>query len=103
MEKPPNNLGDQEEFRHKEIANVEEPMRKIFEQISGNFERGEYDLMIGTDASGRIPALIIFKLAKHIYEKSSHPLPMFRFIAGHARHEDIERSEEHTSELQSQR
>lgn len=84
-EKIPTNLGDQEdEIHHKEIAQIEEPMKKIFEQISENFEEGEYDLMIGIDASGRLPSLILFKLASHIYEKNGYPAPMFRFIAGHA-------------------
>jgi len=75
---------EEAEIKHEEIAHVEEPMKRIFEQISANFEKGEYDLMIGIDASGRIPALILFKLASHIYKKSGYPAPMFRFIAGHA-------------------
>lgn len=84
-EKIPTNLSNREdEIHHKEIAQIEEPLKKIFEQISDNFEKGEYDLMIGIDASGRIPALILFKLATNIYEKNGYPAPMFRFIAGHA-------------------
>jgi hypothetical protein len=32
-------------------------------------ERGDYDLIIGIDASGRIPTLISSKVIGYIYEK----------------------------------
>ncbi|GEM_PF-5404577 len=72
------------EFHYEEISNLEKPLKKILEQISGKFEEGEYDLMIGIDASGRIPALIIFKVAEHIYQKRKRAVPLFRFVAGDA-------------------
>lgn len=72
------------EFHHDEIGELEEPIKKILEQISSKFEKGEYDLMIGIDASGRIPALIIFKVAEHIYQKRKIAVPLFRFVAGDA-------------------
>lgn len=47
-----------------------------------NIEKGEYDLVIGIDSSGRIPALIIDKFINHIYSKKGYSLPGARFIAG---------------------
>lgn len=70
------------EIRHTRIAQLEKPMTKILEQMAGNIERGEYDLIIGIDASGRIPTLIIKKFSDNIYSKKGYSSPVIRFIAG---------------------
>lgn len=57
-------------------------MLKIFEQIVGKLEGGEYDLIIGVDASGRIPTFIMDKLVNYIYTKKGHDYHQTRFFAG---------------------
>lgn len=42
-----------------EVRTLFQPMREILAQISERIDRGEYTLIIGDDASGRIPTLIM--------------------------------------------
>lgn len=64
------------------IENLEYPIRDILEKMLPNIERGEYDLIIGIDASGRIPTIIMEKFIKHVYSKNRISLPDIRFMAG---------------------
>jgi len=81
---------EQSEIRHKEIAELEAPIFKIFKEILPTLEKGEYDLIIGIDASGRIPTLIIDKLVNYVYTKNSQEFPKTRFLAGSGSKEDAE-------------
>lgn len=72
---------DEREIRHKEIADLEVPIKKIFKEILPNFERGDYDLIIGIDASGRTPALIMDKLMNYVYAQKGNSF-ITRFLAG---------------------
>lgn len=69
-------------IKHEEIAELEGPIKHIIEQMGNNIERGEYDLVIGIDASGRIPTLIMVKIINHIYNQNGYDSPKVRFVAG---------------------
>ena len=68
--------------KNSEIDRLEKPMRVILEKIIGNIERGGYNLIIGADASGRIPTLAFSKLINHVYQKFGYQLPKTIFLAG---------------------
>ena len=48
------------EIKHAEIAKLREPIKNILEQMRERIDRGEYTLIIGDDASGRIPTWIFY-------------------------------------------
>ncbi|KKT80934.1 MAG: hypothetical protein A3B99_03500 [Candidatus Yanofskybacteria bacterium RIFCSPHIGHO2_02_FULL_44_12b] len=52
----------------KEIAELEEPIKKIIEKILPRIESGDYGLIVGDDSSGRIPARILEGFIKRICE-----------------------------------
>ena len=65
-----------------EIAELEEPTKKIIEQLRSRIENGEYGLIIGEDVSGRIPALILGRFIKRIYRLRGVRVPEIIFIPG---------------------
>jgi len=67
-----------------EIRELREAIRHLLEQLHGHIDAGEYKLLIGGDASGRIPALIFDKIIKKIYREKGFDIPrtMSLFIAG---------------------
>lgn len=71
-----------EKIYNQEIADLEEPINELIRQLRYNLESGKYDLVIGEDASGRIPALIVKKVVDHIYKSHGHNQPQLKFIAG---------------------
>jgi hypoxanthine phosphoribosyltransferase len=69
-------------FHFEEIKGLLEPMKKILERLRPDIEAGAYQLVIGDDASGRIPTLIVSKVIKEIYRTKGYPELDIRFIAG---------------------
>lgn len=65
-----------------EIAELEEPIKKIIEQIRSKIENGEYGLIIGDDVSGRIPARILGGVIKKIAKLKGVRDPDLIFIPG---------------------
>lgn len=66
----------------EEIAELEKPIKKIIEKIKFRIESGEYGLIIGDDASGRVPALILGNFIKKISEIRGATKPNVIFIPG---------------------
>jgi len=64
------------------IDSLERPIASILDDLSPAIERGEYSVIIGDDASGRIPTLIINDVLRSLYEDTNIPPPLVRFIAG---------------------
>lgn len=81
-EKKANLDREQAGIKHHEIAELQKPIESLIKQIGYDLDSGKYGLIIGEDASGRIPALIMKKVIDHIYKKNGHPIPPMRFIAG---------------------
>lgn len=64
------------------VRDLKVPIQDIIKQIRPEIEQGAYRLIIGDDASGRIPAFIVGHVCKKIYEKNGLTPPHVRFIAG---------------------
>lgn len=64
------------------VAELRDPIQKMLQPVMENIEHGDYQLLIGDDASGRIPALIVREVINGVYARNGHsPIPT-RFIAG---------------------
>lgn len=66
----------------EEIAELEEPIKNIIGKIKERIEKGEYGIIIGDDASGRIPALVLGGLIKKISKLRNLSEPNIIFIPG---------------------
>ncbi|MDE1970662.1 MAG: hypothetical protein KGI50_03755 [Patescibacteria group bacterium] len=64
------------------IAALREPMEKLLEQLRPYLEKGEYQLIVGDDTSGRIPTLIFRRVIQAIYEEKGYPSPKTIFLVG---------------------
>lgn len=76
---------DIKEVIFEEVAELELPIKIIIEKIRSRIENGEYGLIIGDDASGRIPTLILGNFIKKISERRSLNKPNIIFIPGKLR------------------
>src|SRR3989344_105859 len=74
----------QEEIKEipRKLLDLEEPIRKILKDILPNIEKGDYQLIIGDDASGRIPTLIFDKFIKAVYKEKGFNASQTIFFAG---------------------
>ena len=69
-------------IRHQEIESLREPMMHVLEQMRERIDRGEYNLIIGDDASGRIPTWVFYNFLKKVYVRNNLPPPSVRYFAG---------------------
>ncbi|MEK7585824.1 MAG: hypothetical protein AAB477_01135 [Patescibacteria group bacterium] len=66
-----------------EITHLFKPISKILEKgIKEKIQNCEYDLLIGEDASGRIPALVFKDILQKVYERNKKEQPQLLFMAG---------------------
>ncbi|HEY4478308.1 MAG TPA: hypothetical protein VI775_00495 [Candidatus Paceibacterota bacterium] len=75
-------LMPEKEIRHVEVAELEMSSKKIIEQIQDRIEREEYGIIIGDDASGRIPTLIIGGLIRKVMKIEGKLVPNITFVPG---------------------
>lgn len=64
------------------IPELEVPLKTIIKKIEDRIENGDYGLIIGDDASGRIPALVLGRFIQKISEYRSQRVPKIVFIPG---------------------
>jgi hypoxanthine phosphoribosyltransferase len=64
------------------VLELREPTQKILEKLTPVLESGEIQLIIGDDASGRIPTAIFRKIFDMAYKERGFITPETRFIAG---------------------
>lgn len=76
---------DRQDVVFEEVAELELPIKIIIEKIQSRIEAGEYGLIIGDDASGRIPTLILGNFIKKISEQRGLYKPNIIFIPGKLR------------------
>ncbi len=69
-----------QEYIYKEIADLEPLALSVVNQLKDLIERGEYDVIIGDDRSGRVPTLILEKIIDK-YNHGGEPIKTF-FVAG---------------------
>lgn len=76
---------------------LEKPLNKILKQLRRDIDKGSYAFILGDDASGRIPTLIIGEVLKEVYRDKGLKLPLVRFVAGstglHQRDQEKKRTE----------
>ncbi|MFA6273807.1 MAG: hypothetical protein WC662_01475 [Candidatus Paceibacterota bacterium] len=58
------------------------PAENLLKQMKYSINNGEFKTIIGDDASGRIPTLIINNVIKDIYKEKGYTEPQIMFIAG---------------------
>jgi|GEM_PF-3101856 len=81
-QQPGQNEQEPKPYNVKEIEDLRSPVEKILETIGPAIERGEYQLIIGDDASGRVPTLIFKRIVDDVYDEHGFGRPITRFIAG---------------------
>lgn len=80
------------EFEIKEFEKARENFENLTEQLTPAIRNHEYNVVIGDDASGRIPALVISGLMKEVYKEDKVISPRILFLAGgHYEEEGIEK------------
>lgn len=70
-----------EKFNFPEIAELENPMQNLLDQMRPKIDSGDYSIVLGEDASGRIPTLAIGEALSEIYKKRNKKPPETRFFA----------------------
>src|SRR3989344_8140945 len=80
-------LERREKERQKEhaewvVEDLREPIENILIELMPDIETGAYSTIIGDDASGRVPTIILANVMKSIYELKGYPPPTVRFLAG---------------------
>jgi adenine/guanine phosphoribosyltransferase-like PRPP-binding protein len=70
------------EIKNEAIAELYEPMKKILQGMGEHIDKGEYSVILGEDASGRLPALLFRQILKTLYKEKDLPPPETRFFAG---------------------
>lgn len=69
-------------FIRSDIYEMLEPAKLIWKQIREKVERGEYGMIIGEDASGRLPTLLFRHIIDSVNKKNGLAEIPTRFIAG---------------------
>lgn len=99
LEKIPTTKSNQEkqdigEIIFEEVAELELPIKIIIEKIRSRIENGEYGLIIGDDASGRIPTLILGNFIRKISEQRGLSKPNIIFIPGKLKGRNLGRGDD---------
>jgi adenine/guanine phosphoribosyltransferase-like PRPP-binding protein len=70
------------EFKLEEFEQSREELESLVKQLMPAIKNHEYNIIVGDDASGRIPTLILGGLMKEIYKKDNATPPQILFFAG---------------------
>jgi len=65
-----------------EIRSVARHVKILLHQMREQVDRGEYQLLIGDDASGRISTLFFGRILENLYKEKGYQPPEVRFFAG---------------------
>ena len=77
-----NSLSDLEKAA---IEDLRRPTESILNQLKPEIDSGTYGVIIGDDATGRLPAFLLWKTLGIVFEKRGRQRPLLRFIAGSTR------------------
>ncbi|MBT6691200.1 hypothetical protein HOB10_02630 [Candidatus Parcubacteria bacterium] len=81
IEKPENTSS--EDFKVQEIIEeLRDPLSKIIEQVLEKIKQGKYGLIIGDDASGRIPTIILSRFMNKVSNHLNTAKPKVGFFTG---------------------
>lgn len=65
---------------HPEIEDLCQPTQRLLTQLAPNINAGAYTVILGDDASGRIPTLILRRVVGNIYQRLGFPEPQILFF-----------------------
>ena len=82
VSKGPREEAKDDGFSNPEIEHLFEPMGELISRMRRSIQKGEYKLLIGDDASGRVPTFIFTQFLKSVYEKNNMKGPATAFLAG---------------------
>jgi len=71
------------EFNFAKIEALKTPIENILAELKDEINAGNYKMVLGDDASGRIPADIFGKVLKSIYKENNFEVPQVRFVLAH--------------------
>src|SRR3989344_651673 len=74
------NANLESEFNFREIELLEEPIENILIELEDEVNSGHYKMILGDDASGRIPTDVFGGVIKSIYKEKNFEAPKIRFI-----------------------
>ena len=63
------------------IEELRYPMKKILDELRPEIDKGNYNLIIGDDASGRIPTLVFNSVIRELYKEKNYSNPAVYFVA----------------------
>lgn len=86
-------LEEKSPFHNEEIGELASPIAEILREMKEEIEKGEYSWIIGDDASGRLPALIIWGVLKKIYNENGFDSPKLYFLAGSGQGHNIDKAD----------
>lgn len=66
----------------KALEEIESATKKILQEYREDINKGSFSAIIGDDASGRLPALLMWRVLSNVYRNKGFPAPLCRFIAG---------------------
>lgn len=64
------------------VEELETPLQRILDDLRPSLEAGAYTILLGDDASGRIPTYILNKVIGKIYQEQGKQKPLVRYVAG---------------------
>lgn len=64
------------------VGELYRPMRSLVKNLAVQLESGDFEILVGEDASGRVPSFIMKRIIDRIYEMSGRPHPKMIFLAG---------------------
>lgn len=79
-EKPKTRTED--DIRREQVVALEKPAQILLEKLRKDIDAGAIGTIVGVDASGRLPALVMGKVLKRIYAERGFPGPEIRFAPG---------------------
>lgn len=80
--KPENREIQVPEFKLEEFEDSREEFEDLVKQLAPAIKNHEYNLVVGDDASGRVPTLVLGGLVKEIYKKDKVDPPQILFFIG---------------------
>lgn len=67
----------------EEVEELRTPIKNILDQLRSEIDSGTYKIILGDDASGRIPTIIFGNVLSSIYLEKDSKVPQIRFIPAH--------------------
>lgn len=82
FEKEQGKAVESRKLHFEEIEELREPIRSLLSELRDKIDAGKYGLIVGDDASGRIPTIIFNKIIGGLYKTRGIKLPQTLFFAG---------------------